>query len=195
LEDLPLSGTYLRELGRFTLHMGRLECSACAIAQLLAVVDPALLNTSVALRRARHQAGVSMPPWARVQRVVVCTWIDDVLELLRERNKVMHWSIEEVPWDGSPELGFLDPHEWDWLPTDVDHIFGLSQAARQLDERAHGLIDGLCYEIEPGYLIDPMASLDSVGSGDVGFYMGINEDWPEAQPRGKGGRSRLSRRG
>lgn len=193
LGELPISDGYFRGLGRFVLLMGRLESSACSIAQLLAVVDPALLSTSVALRRARHQACVSMPPWARVQCRIVCEWIDDVLALLRERNKVMHWSIREAPWDDSLELGFLDPHDWDWLPTNVDHVRTLSETALRLDDRAQIIDDGLCYEIEPGVLIDPMASLDLFGSGDVGFHMGINDDWPEPQPRKLGGRSRRLR--
>lgn len=187
--SLSLPDGYLSELGRFVLTMGRLETSVCAITQALGVVDPALISTSTALRKARRQTETSMPPWARVDAESVRAWIDDVLALLRDRNKAMHWEIAHVQEhpDEGVDLAFVSPHDMDWLITGTEEISALVRRGTHLAERARDLIDELYYETDEG-LVDPFWSLDGVGSGDYGLQAGVvDTEWPGSH-RGRGGR-------
>lgn len=173
----------------FVLAMGRLESNACFVSRALGVTDPGLLSTAVALRKARRQTSLSMPPWGRIDAFSTQGWIDEVLDLLHERNQVMHWEIRLIDWDSSPtldetpesELGFLCPHDMDWLPTSVEHIQGLARRAFLLAERGDEVFEGLCCETEEWGLIDPMGPRDGVGSGNIGLDLGIIDidvDWP-----------------
>ncbi len=196
LFDMPtLSEGYLEGLGRFVLMMGRLETIACAVSQALGVTDPALLSTSIALRKARHQTGVSMPPWARIGPRPAREWIDDALSLVRERNQILHWAICELQWDPDEpaELGFISPHDMDWLATNTGIINDLARRTETLTKRGEELLNGLYCETEEWGLIDPLGSRDGVGSGDLGWVLGIiDEDWPEHQ-RKPGGKLRRER--
>jgi len=134
-----------------------------------------------------------MPPWARVERFAVIAWINDVLAFIPRRNEMFHWAIERIQWseEEAPLLYLLDPHDRTaGLEISIEYVQELHTIVRKLEARATDLIDGLCYLTESGDLIDPMASLDGVGSGDLGFYIGFNQDWPEIQPRLLGGRMR-----
>lgn len=78
-------------------------------------------------------------------------------------------------------------------PTGVDHVERIVDEARGLGTRTVAVIDGLCDLTESGDRIDPAASPDGVGSGDPGFCIGLDMDWPEPQPRPLAGRSRRTR--
>ncbi len=197
LDTLRLPGTLVAEFGHIVVHIGRLESSAYWIAQLLAVPDPALLPLATALRRARQQAYVGMPPWARVERQLVTTWVNEMLAFIPRRNELLHWAIERVQWPGDRESGLwlIDPHEpMTGVEFSNELLSGLHRTADGLEGRAATLIEGLCCDDDNYGLIDPMASLDGLGSGDLGFYLGINDDWPESQPRKVRGRGRPPRR-
>lgn len=194
--SFPVTDGYLRELGLFVLAMGRLESNACYVSRALGVTDPGLLSTAVALRKARHQTLISMPPWGRIDALSARDWIDDVLSLLRERNKVLHWELHEAhnyPYSYSldipeHELGFVCPHDLDWLATSISHIQDLVRRASSLGERGEEVFEGLCCDTEEWGLIDPMAPDDGVGSGDIGRELDIIDvDWPgpHRKPGGK----------
>lgn len=195
-EAFPVNEEYLRHLGGFVLEMGRLESAVCFISQALGVTDPGLLSTAIALRKARQQTTVSMPPWGTIDAPPVQAWIDDVLALLRERNQVLHWELLRVTFYADrcaePEfdVGFICPHDMSWLPTSNEHIDALRRQARSLVVRGQSVLEGLCCMSEEFGLVNPMGSRDGVGSGDVGWDLGITEDdWPGPH-RKPGGRSR-----
>lgn len=140
--------TNYEDLGRLVAWARIVEQSAYLMARSLGVLDPEHLAISDALKQARSQATIGLPPWSRnVTPEAIFEWIDDARHLMEYRNERVHWEhLVRFTDEGWKPLR-ISPRSSREAEPEEDEILGWIEKADDLIKRAIEIQMGITFEI------------------------------------------------
>lgn len=171
-------------MGNMVYAVQALEHKCYDVCHYLSVEKPDQYSISKAIKLAREEVALGLPPWTKLQETTVTDWFTSVSKVFDARNQFIHWRTRRVKT------------ETEWVPQRVsprDPSKVVESADREelpaLHEQAHKLlgvgvelVKGLNFEVRAGvYMSHPHFARDGLWVPTV-YWDEETQAWPAERP-------------